>query len=67
MELNFSAFDKALAQLGQSITANSQGARAHLSELAELQAKLDALKVEVRAKTSALRVEGESPSDGRTI
>ncbi len=57
----FSAFDKALSQLGQSITANSQGERSHLSQLAELQAELDALKIEARAKANALRAQGQQP------
>ncbi|MGI8933410.1 MAG: hypothetical protein ACR2FS_04990 [Phormidesmis sp.] len=64
MPLEFTAFDKALSHLGQSITANSQGERSHLSQLAELQAKLDALKIEARAKADALRAEGAAPVDG---
>lgn len=58
MNLDFSAFDKALNQLGQSIIDNSQAARSHLSQLADLQAKLDALKIDVKAKADALRAEG---------
>lgn len=61
MTLEFSALDKALGQLGQSITANNQGERSHLSQLAELQAKLDALKIDARAKAGALRAERQSP------
>jgi hypothetical protein len=60
MSLEFSAFDTAINQLGQSITSNSQGALTHLSQLAELQAKLDALKIDARAKAGALRAEGQS-------
>ncbi|MGI8933048.1 MAG: hypothetical protein ACR2FS_03140 [Phormidesmis sp.] len=56
--MDFSSFDKALSQLGQSITANSQGERSHLSQLADLQAELDALKIEARAKADALRAQG---------
>lgn len=48
MNLNFSAFDTALNRLGQNITANAHGARSHLSQLADLQAELDRLKVEAK-------------------
>lgn len=65
MSLEFNAFDKALTHLGRSITDNAHGARSHLSQLAELQAQLDALKIEVKAKANALRAEGQGmPTDG---
>lgn len=60
--LDCSAFDSALTQLSQSITDNAQGARSHLSQLAELQAELDRLKVEAKEKADALRAEGAAPN-----
>ena len=50
MNLNFFAFDTALNQLGQSITTNAHGARSHLSQLADLQAELDRLKLEAKSR-----------------
>lgn len=58
MNLDFSAFDKALTGLGQTILDISEPTTtAHLSQLAELQAKLDALKIDAKAKTDQLKTE----------
>lgn len=55
--VSFDSFDKALCQLGQSITENAHGAQSHLSQLAELQAKLDQLKIEAKTKTDRLKTD----------
>lgn len=57
--MEFTSFDTALTQLGQSITTNAHGARSHLSQLADLQAELDRLKVEAKAKADELREQGK--------
>lgn len=59
--MNFASFANALTQLSQGIEAGSQAERSHLSQLAELQAKLDSLKIDAKAKADALRAEGQLP------
>ncbi|MGI8933591.1 MAG: hypothetical protein ACR2FS_05910 [Phormidesmis sp.] len=59
--MDFSSFANALTQLSQGIEAGSSAERSHLSQLADLQAKLDALKIEARAKAGALREQGQQP------
>lgn len=59
--MNFASFSNALVQLSQGIEAGSEGERSHLSQIAELQAELDRLKLEARAKADALKTEGKQP------
>lgn len=62
--MNFASFSNALVQLSQGIEAGSQGERSHVAELADLQAELDRLKLEAKAKADALRAKGAAPVDG---
>ncbi|MEL7521488.1 MAG: hypothetical protein AAFV85_26795 [Cyanobacteria bacterium J06634_6] len=61
MILDLSPFDKALTQLGTDITANAQGAQQTLTQLADVQARLDAVKATAQAKARELREQGQRP------
>ena len=63
MILNFSAFDTAISKLGQTIVDSSAGAQKLLSDLSDLQAQLDSLRLDTKAKADQLRAEG-SQHDG---
>lgn len=59
MNLSFPEFDKAFSQLATAITDNAHGAQQHLLAINDIQARLDAARIEAQAKADELRAQGQ--------